>query len=226
MKKYKVLITISIIICIICISNFSKADSNGTDLKSLSIEPSGYELTQDESNNKIYRVKVDNSVTSIKVNAVPNNKDTTISVNGNSELSVGTNKVTVSLTAKNGDKSVYTIYVRRASTPIAQEKVIPNVQDEYIEEKNDSIENKNDNIDENNKEEENDNTIVDIDLNKENSIQTNNNETTINNTEKIESYENIRNDNKKAFIMVSISVVVIMVIILCMFIISKSKGKH
>lgn len=226
MKINKVLIIIAIVFSIICISNFSKAASNDTDLKSISIEPAGYELTQDENDNKVYRVKVDNSVTSIKVNAVPINKDVNISVNGNSELSVGTNKVTVSLTAKNGEKSVYTIYVRRASTPIAQEKVIPNVQDEYVEEKNDSIENKNDNIDENNKEEENDNTIVDIDLNKENSIQTNNNETTINNTEKIESYENIRNDNKKVFIMVSISVVVIMVIILCMFIISKSKGKH
>lgn len=116
MKKYKLLIIIAIVFFIICISNFSRAESNDTSIKSISIEPSGYELTQDESDNKIYRVKVDNSVTSIKVNAVPNNKDATISVNGNNELAVGTNKVTISVTAKNGEKAIYTIYVRRAST--------------------------------------------------------------------------------------------------------------
>ena len=139
MKINKVLIIIAIVFSIICILNFSKAASNDTDLKAISIEPSGYELTQDENDNKVYRVKVDNSVTSVKVNAVPINKDANVSVNGNNELLVGTNKITINVTAKNGDKSVYTIYVRRASTPIAQEQVIPNVQDEYVEEKNDTI---------------------------------------------------------------------------------------
>ena len=140
MRKYKLLIIIVLLFAIILsIPHISKAESDDTSLKSISIEPSGYELVQDENDNKIYRVKVDNSITSIKVNAVPNSNDATISVNGNNDLSVGTNKVTINVTAKNGNKSVYTIYVRRASAPIAQEQVIPNVQDEYNEEQQENI---------------------------------------------------------------------------------------
>lgn len=232
MKKNKVLIIIAIIFFIICISNFSKATSNDTALKSISIEPSGYELVQDESDNKIYRVKVDNSVTSIKVNAVSNNKDATISVNGNNELAVGTNKVTVNVTAKNGEKSVYTIYVRRASAPIAQEQVIPNVQDDYIEKQNVEASNNDTEIktEENNENNEN-NEKINEQVNKDKDTNIEKNNTEINNTsndiDKIETLkQKIKNISKKKMI-IYISSFIILIILIIVFIIKRSpNGKH
>ena len=220
MKKNKLLIIIAIVFFIICISNFSKAASNDTALKSISIEPSGYELVQDESDNKIYRVKVDNSVTSIKVNAVSNNKDATISVNGNNELAVGTNKVTVNVTAKNGEKSVYTIYVRRASAPIAQEQVIPNVQDEYNEEQQENtqenmVKGEEEKADENN---------ANKNENRDNDTYNKSEVNSINNT----SENKTNSDIKYFFYNKNIIIGIILIIIIMGLIITKKKnrGKH
>ena len=226
MKKNKLLIIIAIIFFIICISNFSKAASNDTALKSISIEPSGYELVQDESDNKIYRVKVDNSVTSIKVNAVPNNKDATISVNGNNELAVGTNKVTVSVTAKNGDKSIYTIYVRRASTPIAQENIISNVQDENTEKQNENLTENTQNNKETKIENNSENIVEKNEIKVENTITNNTQINNINdhteNTEKSETSTITGNKNV-------IIICVILIILAILFFIGlnkKPRGRH
>lgn len=236
MRIFKVLITITVLICIIGITNFSKAVSNDTSIKSINIEPSDYELVQDENDNKIYRVKVDNSVTSVKVNVVPNNKDTTISVSGNENLIVGTNKVTVSVTAQNGNKSTYTIYIRRASTPIAQENVIPNVQEEQNEEQNENIESNNlerniDNNSENsiedNSENNNKNIVESSDENKvnnnsENNIQTN---TSISSNEKNNDNDNHTITGNKKIITFAI-ILCVLIIIFFMVANKKTKGKH
>lgn len=227
MKKNKLLIIIAIIFFIICISNFSKAASNDTALKSISIEPSGYELVQDESDNKIYRVKVDNSVTSIKVNAVPNNKDATISVNGNNELAVGTNKVTVSVTAKNGDKSIYTIYVRRASTPIAQENIISNVQDENTEKQNENLTENTENNQEKESENNSENIVEKTDENQVENTTTNN--TQINNindhTENTEKSETSTITGNKNVIIICV-ILIILAILFFIGLNKKPRGRH
>ena len=133
MKINKKIITILIFVIMTIFSQISHADSNDTSLKSLSIEPSNYELVQDESDKNIYRVKVDNSITSIQVKAVPNNKDAKVSISGNENLAVGTNKVTIEVSAPNAETSKYTIYVRRTSPSLVQEQIIPNVQEGYNE---------------------------------------------------------------------------------------------
>lgn len=133
MKSNKKIITILIFVIITIFSQISYADSNDTSLKTLSIEPSNYELVQDENDKNIYRVKVDNSITSIQVNAVPNNKDAKVSISGNENLAVGTNKVTIEVSAPNAETSKYTIYVRRTSPSLVQEQIIPNVQEGYKE---------------------------------------------------------------------------------------------
>ena len=133
MKINKKIITILIFVIMTIFSQISHADSNDTSLKSLSIEPSNYELVQDESDKNIYRVKVDNSITSIQVKAVPDNKDAKVSISGNENLAVGTNKVTIEVSAPNAETSKYTIYVRRTSPSLVQEQIIPNVQEGYNE---------------------------------------------------------------------------------------------
>ena len=133
MKINKKIITILIFVIMTIFSQISYADSNDTSLKSLSIEPSNYELVQDESDKNIYRVKVDNSITSIQVKAVPNNNNAKVAISGNENLAVGTNKVTIEVSAPNEDTSKYTIYVRRTSPSLVQEQIIPNVQEGYNE---------------------------------------------------------------------------------------------
>lgn len=129
------------VILLISTLNTVKAASSDTSLKSLTITPSGTGLVQDEENNKVYRVKVNNNVTSITVNAVPNNSNAQVSVSGNTGLQIGTNKVEVTVTAEDGTSTTYIIYVRRADTSIAEENIVPNVQDEPYEEDNEEPEN-------------------------------------------------------------------------------------
>lgn len=218
-------VIILLVTLIFGITSISKAETNDTTLKSLSIEPSNYELVQDEENKEIYRVKVNNNVTSIKVNAVPNNSNAKVSVEGNTSLNIGTNKVTVKITAENGQSSEYIIYVRRVSTPISEETIIPNVQetvqnndnkqneqnsDKNQETKNEEIENENQ-----------ENLILDNELND------------IENTENIEqNYENVNENNlitdnksNKNFIFGIILLTVLIILILIVIII-KNNSKH
>ena len=127
------------VILLISTLNTVKAASSDTSLKSLTITPSGTGLVQDEENNKVYRVKVNNNVTSITVNAVPNNSNAQVSVSGNTGLQIGTNKVEVTVTAEDGTSTTYIIYVRRADTSIAEENIVSNVQDEPYEEEPENI---------------------------------------------------------------------------------------
>lgn len=138
---------IFVLTAILSIGNNVKAASSDTTLKSLSIEPSGTGLAQDEENDKIYRVKVDNNITSVTVKAETNSPNATVSVSGNNSLMVGTNKVTVTVTAEDGNSANYIIYVRRADTPISGETIIPNVQDdnEQEPEENDNNDSKEEN---------------------------------------------------------------------------------
>ena len=132
--KRNLIITILIFAVVLGVCGTANAASSDTSLKSLSIEPYGTGLAQDEENSKIYRVKVDNNVTSVTVKAEANNPNATVSVSGNSSLVVGTNRVTVKVTAEDGTSTNYIIYVRRADTPISGETIVPNVQDNNSQE--------------------------------------------------------------------------------------------
>ena len=136
MKKKSIFIisVFSIIMLFFNITNLVNAASSDTGLKKIEIEPQGIEIVQDRENNKIYRTKVDNSVTSIIVKAQPNNDKAQVEIKGNEDLDVGTNKITIKVVAEDGNSETYLLYVRRADIPIAEENIIPNVQGESSEE--------------------------------------------------------------------------------------------
>lgn len=221
----KVIIIISVFMLfsmILGIKNISRAESSDTELQSLSIEPKGTGLEQDKDNKNIYRVKVENNITSVKVNAKPTNSSSKISIEGNNDLTVGTNKVIVTVTAKNGESSKYIIYVRRLSTSIAQENVIPNVQEENNEQ-------------ENNTNNEKENTTVE-NVTKENTVQENTvNETTDVNNNIENTSENLMDANTKNeentlkkhnIVFAGIIGIVIIIIIFIIFKANSKKGKH
>lgn len=223
---------------ILSIAGTVKAASSDTTLKSLSIEPAGTGFLQDEENNKIYRVKVDNNVTSVTVKAETNNQNATVSVSGNNNLTVGTNKVTVKVTAEDGTSTNYIIYVRRADTPISGETIIPNVQDDDSQEAGTSDDTKDTSKEENTetqntvKNEEVSNEIIDepIDENVDNtdsenlvneeasSILTNNN---------IENSENTIDINGKGEMTTEtiISIIVVIIVILIIALMSRKKRR-
>lgn len=70
-----------------------------------------------------YTVTVGQSVTSLTCSAVPSDEKATVSISGNTSLKEGSNKVTITVKAQNGDKKVYTITVTR--TPAASETFKP-----------------------------------------------------------------------------------------------------
>lgn len=90
--------------------------SSNNYLSSLSVE--GYELAPGfNANTNNYTLNVGYDVSSLNVSGIPaDNKATTV-VNGNLDLVAGENNVTVTVTAENGYKRVYTIVVTKEKNP-------------------------------------------------------------------------------------------------------------
>ena len=107
--------------------------SNDTSIRKIEVSPCINNLQQDSGNSNIYRVAVNNSVTSVNVNIEPNDSSASVSVQGNTGLDVGTNKVEIKITAEDGNSDSYIIYVRRLSKEIADTTITPNVQEEKQE---------------------------------------------------------------------------------------------
>ena len=63
--------------------------------------------------NTTYFMTVKNDVTSLSVNAEVEDATSTVKIYGNSDLSVGENKILISVTAENGNVRTYRIYVTR-----------------------------------------------------------------------------------------------------------------
>jgi hypothetical protein len=86
---------------------------NGSDnnyLSSLSI--TNYDLSSDFSKDRLtYFVTVDSDITSLEINATSENSSSIVSINGNEDLSDGTNKILITVTAENGNTKNYRIYV-------------------------------------------------------------------------------------------------------------------
>lgn len=97
-------------------------------LEKLEITPRSSDIVQDTNNNNIYRVTVNNTVTSVDVTAKAYNSNSKPEITGNNELDIGTNKVTIKI-----DGEEYIVYVRKSSQPISEQTIIPNVKDETSE---------------------------------------------------------------------------------------------
>lgn len=92
--------------------------STDNTLKKLSISPAG--LSPDFSSSKTeYTAEVDFSTAKLVVSATPNHSEASVSVSGADKLSVGENKVKITVTAESGAKKTYTITVTRKSSDLA-----------------------------------------------------------------------------------------------------------
>lgn len=94
--------------------------SSDKDLKSL--EVAGYSINPAfNPSTTSYSLEVENNVTSVNVSALPHDDKASVSIIGDSNLSVGVNNVNVIVTAEDGSQKIYTINVVRkgngGSTP-------------------------------------------------------------------------------------------------------------
>lgn len=81
-------------------------------LSSLSVN--GYEIEPSFcKTNSTYFITVDDSVTTLEINATTEDENATISIYGNEDLQDGENKVLISVTAENGNVRTYRIYVSK-----------------------------------------------------------------------------------------------------------------
>lgn len=88
--------------------------SDNNYLKSLSVK--GYKLNKTfTKDNSTYFITVGKNVKKIKVSATKDDSDSIVKINGNDNLSVGLNKVLITVTAENGATRVYRIYVTKES---------------------------------------------------------------------------------------------------------------
>ncbi len=78
------------------------------------ITVNGYSLKPDFTmTNTTYVLTVENSVTSLDIDVTKYDSSSTVKIYGNTDLSVGQNKVLISVTAENGSVRTYRIYVTR-----------------------------------------------------------------------------------------------------------------
>lgn len=86
--------------------------SANNDLSSLKVE--GYELDNDFSKNRIqYEIYVPYNVEKVNIVASANDSNAKVSGTGETQLTVGDNKVNIVVTAENGAKKTYTINIIR-----------------------------------------------------------------------------------------------------------------
>lgn len=111
-----------------------EANANASDnanLSALKVSP-GYLTPTFATNLREYEVTVPNTTEMIIVSALTEDPNASVGVNGSTNLVVGKNKVTITVTAENGDEKRYYLYVTRkekveeptqaAATPIPEQK--------------------------------------------------------------------------------------------------------
>ncbi len=90
--------------------------SKNANLSSLNIE--GVELSPEfNADTTTYNATVKFDVSEINVSAIPQDNKSTTVVNGNMDLVEGDNNVTITVTAENGTKKVYTVIVKKEKNP-------------------------------------------------------------------------------------------------------------
>lgn len=103
--------------------------SDDSKLKALSVAE-GTITPEFSSEVKEYTLNVGNEITEVSVAATANNSKASYSVDGNKELQVGDNTVTVTVRAEDGTKSTYTILVTRARAELALQSLVASYTDE------------------------------------------------------------------------------------------------
>ena len=89
-------------------------DNRSSDNNLKILEVNGQTLNPEFSaDNTSYSLEVDNNVTELGINAVPNNDKASVTVLGNSGLKVGVNNINVVVVAEDGSQKVYSIKVVR-----------------------------------------------------------------------------------------------------------------
>lgn len=112
--------------------NSSDTNSSNANLSNLGLVT--YDFKGFKPYTSSYNATVPNEVTSVEVYAITQAKGAKYSVSGNTNLEVGTNKITITVTAPDGKtKKTYYIYVARQSA--GETEVVPNVIEETEEDK-------------------------------------------------------------------------------------------
>lgn len=101
--------------------------SSDNNLKNLTVE--GYDISFDK--NKLeYTLEVDNSVNNVVVKATASDSDATVEINNINLLSIGSNLITVDVTAEDGNKKTYNLnIIRKSDAPITTIDKLENVLD-------------------------------------------------------------------------------------------------
>ena len=81
-------------------------------LKELSVDD--YDLSPSfDKENLEYFINVNNETTSLNINAIPEDEKATYEIKGNQDFDIGMNEVTITVTAEDGTKTEYILYVNR-----------------------------------------------------------------------------------------------------------------
>lgn len=222
----KNIISIILVFLIFSTINISqvKAVSSDTSLKSLKISPSVDDIKQDESNENIYRVKVNKDTTSVSIEAIPNDKNAKVEIGDTTLYQYGNNLINVKVTSESGTSTDYKIYVQRLSQNISDTSIVPNVIDnktkvnQVVEEETIDTEEpeKNENAINNN--------IVEVNNINEN-LQADNVTTQNENIQNVTEWKNDKKTLNKPTIIV-ISIIVVGAILLIFVPSNKRKTKH
>lgn len=88
------------------------AESQDATLKRLEVYPEGLtpEFTPEQAS---YSLQAEKDVTELIISAVPTDKESVVTLEGNENLSDGENKITITVTSMSGEDKVYTITVHR-----------------------------------------------------------------------------------------------------------------
>ena len=90
----------------------TEVKSNNANLKSISLDVEGITPEFSKDNLEYYLI-VDLSIENIKVDAIPEDSKSTVTVRGNSNLEEGENTIDIIVKAENGDTKAYKIHVTR-----------------------------------------------------------------------------------------------------------------
>ena len=93
-------------------NNSNKSISSNTNLNSLQLDIEGISPAFNKNTTEYFLV-VDEKVNNINVSATPEDSKSNISISGNENLQLGSNKIVITVTAQNGSKKEYVINITK-----------------------------------------------------------------------------------------------------------------
>ena len=101
--------------------NYGKLSTDNS-VKSISV--TGFDIKFNKDTKK-YNVLIDEEVNEVEIKVTPNDSKATVTIENNTDLKVGLNKVVVKVTAENGDANEYLFNVYKIGEESKKEEVIP-----------------------------------------------------------------------------------------------------